>query len=246
MQKKSSAHNPAVCFGIVLVFIGALFLLVSVTGFSIGFGTWWPAILIVAGLLDLLFNRRRWFRGAGTLIIGALFFSETLGVWNVPWRFLWPVPIVIIGLSIILGASRGRARRADDFGRGATDSGGGGATEPTGVDAADGLDVNATFGERTQSVSGDNFPGGRVNVVFGSAHVDLTQAGLADGEATINVSAVFGSVVIRVPADWTVDLRAGATMGEVADKRPQPAPDAPKAALTVTGSATFGSIEIRP
>lgn len=240
MRNKSSGHNPAVCFGIVLVFVGALFLLVNFTGFSIGFGTWWPAILIVAGLLDLLFNRRRWFRGAGTLIIGALFFSDTLDVWDVPWQFLWPVPIVIIGLSIILGARRGRPRRATALGGGAAESPADAAA------AADGLDVNATFGERAQSVSGENFPGGRINAVFGSAQVDLTQAGLANGEATINASAVFASIVIRVPADWAVDLRAGATMGAVEDKRPQPAPDAPKATLTVTGSVTFGSIEIRP
>ncbi len=247
MRNKSSGHNPAVCVGVVLIFIGALFLLVNFTGFSIGFGNWWPAILIVAGLLDLLFNRRRWFRGAGTLIIGALFFMDTLDVWDVPWQFLWPVPILIVGLSIILGASRGRSRRATALGGGATDSGPGATDAATdAAAAADGIDVNATFGERKQAVSGENFPGGRINAVFGSAQVDLTQAGLANGEATINASAVFGSVVIRVPADWAVDLRAGATMGEVADKRPQPAPDSPKATLTVTGSVTFGSIEIRP
>ena len=254
MRNKSSGHNPAVCVGVVLVFIGALFLLVNFTNFTIGFGTWWPAILIVAGLLDLLFNRRRWFRGAGTLIIGALFFMDTLDVWDVPWQFLWPVPILIVGLSIILGATRGRPRRATALGGGATDAdpgamdAGRGAAAPAtdAADAAGGIDVNATFGERTQAVSGENFPGGRINAVFGSAQVDLTQAGLANGEATINASAVFGSVVIRVPADWAVDLRAGATMGEVADKRPNPTPDSPKATLTVTGSVTFGSIEIRP
>ena len=266
MRNKSSGHNPAVCVGVVLIFIGALFLLVNFTNFSIGFGTWWPAILIVAGLLDLLFNRRRWFRGAGTLIIGALFFMDTLDVWDVPWQFLWPVPILIVGLSIILGATRGRPRRATALGGGATDAGradagpgatdagpgatdaGPGAAEPAtdAADAAGGIDVNATFGERRQAVSGENFPGGRINAVFGSAQVDLAQASLANGEATINASAVFGSVVIRVPADWAVDLRAGATMGEVADKRPNPAPESPKATLTVTGSVTFGSIEIRP
>ena len=231
MQKKSSAHNPAVCFGVVLIFVGALFLLVNFTGFSIGFGRWWPVILIVAGLVDLLSNRSRWFRGAGTLSLGGLFLLDTLNIWDVPWRLLWPIPILVIGLSIILGAAKGRARRKE---------------LPAEAAGLDGLDVNATFGERAQSVVDQNFPGGRVNAVFGQAQADLTQAGLANGEATVNVSAVFGSVVIRVPADWAVDLRAGATFGEVADKRPQPAPDAPNATLIITGSVTFGSIEIRP
>lgn len=232
----SKSHNPAVCFGLVLVAIGALLLLANFTNFGAGIGRWWPLILIVIGLVDLLSNRRRWFRGASTLIIGALFLVDTLGIWNVRWGLLWPIPLLVIGAAIILGAARGKGRRK------------GAPRSETPVEAAGPgrIDINATFGERAQAVSDPNFPGGRISAVFGQAQVDLSQAGLANGEATLDVSATFASVILRVPADWRVDLRVNTTLADAADKRPQPAPDSPAGTLVVTGSATFGSIEIRP
>ncbi len=233
MQRKS--HNPAVCFGLVLVAIGALFLLANFTDFGAGVGRWWPAILIVVGLVDLLSNRRRWFRGASTLVIGALFLGDTLSVWNVRWGLLWPIPLLVIGVAVILGATRGKARRKETRRSDA----------PVEAIGPGGLDLKVTFGERAQAVSDQNFPGGRISAVFGTANVDLAQAGLANGEAEINVSATFASVVIRVPSDWRVDLRVSVTLAEAADKRPQPAPDSPTGTLVVTGSATFGSVEIR-
>ena len=233
MQRRS--HSPAVCFGLVLVAIGALFLLANFTDFGVGVGRWWPAILIVVGLVDLLSNRRRWFRGASTLIIGALFLGDTLGVWNIRWGLLWPVPLLVIGVAVILGATRGKARRKETRRSDA----------PVEAIGPGGLDLKVTFGERAQAVSDQNFPGGRISAVFGTANVDLAQASLANGEAEINVSATFASVVIRVPADWRVDLRVNVTLADAADKRPQPAPDSPTGTLVVTGSATFGSVEIR-
>lgn len=243
MQSKS--HSPAVCFGLVLVAVGALFLLANFTDFGSNIGRWWPVILIAAGLVELLSNRRRRLRGASTLIIGALFLGDTLDVWSVPWRLLWPIPLLVIGVAVILGATRGKARRR----RSAEAAAGSAAVErgaPVEAAGPGALDLKATFGERAQAVSDPNFPGGRINAVFGQASVDLTQAGLANGEAAIDVSATFASVVIRVPADWTVDLRVNATLAEASDKRPQPAPDSPTGTLVVTGSATFGSVEIRP
>ena len=232
----SKSHNPAVCFGLVIVAIGALLLLANFTNFDFGIGRWWPVILIVIGLVDLLSNRRRWFRGASTLIIGALFLVDTLGVWNVRWGLLWPIPLLVIGAAIVLGAMRGKARRKEA------------PRSETPVEAAGPgrIDLSVTFGERAQSVSDQNFPGGRISAVFGTAQVDLSQAGLANGEATLDVSATFASVVLRVPADWRVDIRVNTTLADAADKRPQPAPDSPTGTLVVTGSATFGSVEIRP
>ena len=233
MQRKS--HSPAVCFGLVLVAIGALFLLANFTDFGVGVGRWWPAILIVVGLVDLLSNRRRWFRGASTLVIGALFLGDTLGVWNVRWGLLWPIPLLVIGVAVILGATRGKARRKETRPSDA----------PVEAIGPGGLDLKVTFGERAQAVSDQNFPGGRISAVFGTANVDLAQASLANGEAEINVSATFASVVILVPSDWRVVLRVNVTLADAADKRPQPAPDSPTGTLVVTGSATFGSVEIR-
>ena len=54
-----------------------------------------------------------------------------------------------------------------------------------------------------------------VRAWFGSAKLDFTQAFLAPGVTTIDVSAVFGTVEITVPADLALDLAASALLGSV-------------------------------
>ncbi len=49
----------------------------------------------------------------------------------------------------------------------------------------------------------------------GTAHLDFTSALLAPGVTTLDVSAVFGSVEILVPADLAVELGASALLGSV-------------------------------
>jgi hypothetical protein len=54
-----------------------------------------------------------------------------------------------------------------------------------------------------------------VRAWFGAAKLDFTQALLAPGLTTIDVSAVFGSVEIIVPADLEIELVASALLGSV-------------------------------
>lgn len=54
-----------------------------------------------------------------------------------------------------------------------------------------------------------------VRAWFGSARLDFTNALLAPGLTVIDVSVVFGSVEIIVPADLEVELGASALLGSV-------------------------------
>ena len=110
------------------------------------------------------------------------------------------------------------------------------------ADAADDLNVASLFSESNQSVAGDGFRGGQVSATFGSAEIDLRAAEVTGGAATIHASALFGSINLRVPADWAVDVRSSAIFGSIETKRPEPSE--PKVRLTVTGSCLFGEIEV--
>lgn len=54
-----------------------------------------------------------------------------------------------------------------------------------------------------------------VRAWFGAAKLDFTQALLAPGVTTIDVSVMFGSVEIIVPADLEIELVASALLGSV-------------------------------
>lgn len=79
--------------------------------------------------------------------------------------------------------------------------------------------------------------------VFGSVELDLWEATLAARETTIQANAVFGSVVIYVPADITVSTGGAGVFGEYSGPHEAATGQAPH--LTITGLALFGSVEVK-
>ncbi len=105
------------------------------------------------------------------------------------------------------------------------------------------ISMTSIFGGSETQVSSQQFKGGRVNAIFGSGDLGLQRAGLGDNGATVNVIAIFGRVIIRVPSQWDVNLRSRAVFGGVESKRT--APITPEGELTVTGWCLFGGVDIR-
>jgi predicted membrane protein len=60
------------------------------------------------------------------------------------------------------------------------------------------------IGETKRIVLSKDFKGGKVRNLFGSTHLDFTQAGL-NGIAILDISQTFGETTISVPADWRVE-----------------------------------------
>jgi len=79
--------------------------------------------------------------------------------------------------------------------------------------------------------------------VFGSVELDLWEATLVARETTIQANAVFGSVVIYVPADITVSTGGAGVFGEYSGPHEASTGQAPH--LTITGMALFGSVEVK-
>ena len=104
------------------------------------------------------------------------------------------------------------------------------------------ISVTGILGGSQAQISNQDVRGGRVFLLLGGGDIDLRGAALAEGEATINIVAVFGGVRIMVPEDWTVNVKTGAVVGGINYKRP--APSSPVAQLTLTGVCIFGGVEI--
>lgn len=228
------ARGPRVLIGLVLLAAGALLLLENLAGWQVPWGRWWPVILIVVGISKLVQrNASRWV-GAVITAVGVLFLLDTLDIWGFRigniWRF-WPVILLIVGVKILLGGRRARSRRSS-------------RKRSTGDSNADELNITCLFGGTEQRVTGSGFSGGQATAVFGGANIDLRDAVLAEGGATIDITAVFGGATLRVPDNWAVDMRTTNLLGGVEDKRARPSHEAAGGRLTITGLCLFGGITL--
>jgi predicted membrane protein len=111
------------------------------------------------------------------------------------------------------------------------------------------LRETAFFGSLSRRVQTQQFEGGRVDAVFGSIALDLTEATIPppDHTAILKVDAVFGGIEITVPRSWRVVMSTAAVMGGCDDRTipPRPEPGVETPTLVIKGSAVFGGIEIR-
>jgi hypothetical protein len=111
------------------------------------------------------------------------------------------------------------------------------------------LQESVVFASLNRRVDTQQFEGGKVDAVFGSIELDLSEASISspDRRASLEANAVFGGIEITVPRTWKVIMKGAAVFGGCDDKtvppRPEPGFDPPT--LVITGAAVFGGVEIR-
>jgi predicted membrane protein len=217
-------------WGILLIFLGVLFLLDQMDKLDFGdlVGRYWPVIFILIGVSILLSNN---FKNVGSgvffILFGAFFLLIRLRVFDrALWHYVWPLAIIGVGLWILLRPAF-RQDKADVAGS-----------------TVDDLNISQVFSGTARKIESQNFRGGKAEVVFGSAEIDLRGAKLAGGQATLALSAVFGSIEIYIPRDWQVVLQGTPVLGSIESHKKSPGVP-PTETLTIKGSAVFGSIEVK-
>lgn len=186
---------------------------------------YWPAILIAIGLTRVASRR------PGDLVFAFCFVA--LGGWLLlynlgftdaePWNYFWPIMLLVIGGFLIAGGLRGRRQpqESEDFVKGF-----------------------AILGGFERNISSPNFQGADLTAVMGGCELDLRQARIAGANPVIDVFAFWGGVEIRVPQDWTLEVKAWPILGGVVDETEQtPAPSGP--VVTVKGAAIMGGVGIK-
>ena len=222
-----STSAQRITIGLVLLVIGSLFLVDHLVAFP--FHKSWPAILMVIGVSNFLVNPRSWVVSAGLIVTGVIFLLGTLNVLDVSIGILWPVLLLILGAVILFGGGRRHSRRPRTQN----------ATRDAGTSD---LNISAFFAGSEQRISDQSLRSGQVSAIFGSAEVDLRGTTLEGDAASIEATALFGSLRLRVPNDWAVDVQTTNMFGSFESKRVQPTD--PKARLSILATSTFGSIEL--
>ncbi|MDR1861107.1 MAG: cell wall-active antibiotics response protein [Bacteroidales bacterium] len=220
--------------GMILIVLGGFLIL-----YRLNIITWtiwdaifsWQVILIVAGLL-LVLGRR--YVGGGIMIgLGSFFLlTDVLNISD-PYRIFWPGALVAVGIVLML---RYRNSPASPYGQEF-------ARENRDMEQ---LDETAVLTGRNVAVNTDNFKGGHVTAVMGGIELSLLQASFPEGSMpVIDCVAIFGGIVLRIPADWTIAKHATAVLGGVSEKNVGlfTAHD-PAKTVIITGSAVLGGIEV--
>lgn len=224
-RRRSSGQALA---GLLLLTIGSLLFAQNLGLLSVRhYGRYWPAIPLAIGALKLLTGGSRGDRVFGVVlsIFGASQLAKALGYWS-------PGPGDVI--AIVLMGVGGYFVVRGLFGRPEMD---------VKADSSDWISAIAVMAGFERSNNSQNFRGGDLTAVMGGCEVDLRQAMLR-APASIDVFVMWGGIELRVPEDWTVELRGTPVLAGFVDKTRPPSVPTEKR-LVIRGVALMGGVEIK-
>jgi len=106
------------------------------------------------------------------------------------------------------------------------------------------ININSVFSSIDKPMISKEFKGGKINNMFASTQVDLSNADLT-GLAVLNISQLFGEVTLTVPTDWHVETEISQLFATIDDYRENKyrAKNSDKV-LVLKGTSVFANIEI--
>ena len=141
------------------------------------------------------------------IIIGILFLINNFGVMNIGgfiWK-LWPLIIIFWGFSML--RKRGKRDEKDTqfqlFGDAVLS-----LSSPY-------IRQSSAFGDIRIKVDNDQFAGGNASTVFGKISIDLSDVREITGYGQLDLHAVFGDIIVRLPENMPYRLRGNNLIGDI-------------------------------
>lgn len=218
--------------GLGVIAVGVLFLLdnLGIVEFDYALQLW-PVIFILAGVLKFMQSTSSGGRATGGILtaLGAVLLLKGLGFIYVTWRVLMPLLLIAAGLLVVFRSTRERQQTV-----------GGMLDKDAGPDTF--VRLTALLGGIERRVSTQDFRGGEITAIMGGCQLDLRQASI-QGEAVLNVFAMWGGIEIKVPDDWTVSLEGTPLLGGFSERTGAPRDSSKR--LIIRGVALMGGVEVR-
>jgi Cell wall-active antibiotics response 4TMS YvqF len=187
----------------------------------------WPVGLIALGIAKLRQSRERTGGGLSGLILagaGTWLVLEQASIVGFSVLDIWPALLVAAGGFLVRQRlARPRVRTPSD------------------TNAL--VNAVALLSGISRGNNSAAFRGGELTAVMGGCELDLRQAAI-EGDAVIQVFAMWGGIEIRVPDDWTVVMRVTPLLGGVEDST-RPSQGASRHRLMVRGIALMGAVEVK-
>lgn len=188
----SSTHPGRIVLGGSLVALGVLYLLATLDAIeSVGtiVGRWWPLVIIVYGVLQLIADRTTAVGSGGIIALGGFLLGRSLGLFDASiWRFVWPFVLIVAGIWVMAG----RTERTVGGGRS--------------------LSTGTLLGLRRVRVQPGPLENGSVVVVLGALTLDLSDVE-PPGDIDLRATVVAGSLSVIVPEGWEIDLDGTPILG---------------------------------
>ncbi len=226
-----------ILWGVVLLIAGVLFALnaLGVTNIDVFFDGWWTLFLIIPCAIGLVTDRDKTGNAIG-LCIGVLLLlgCQKIVPFDLIWKLIVPVVIILIGLKMILGGLFGEKKSAEVKRK---------------MKERGKLPKNycAIFSGQDVKFDGEVFEGAEVNAVFGGVELDLTNA-IFEQDCVIDASAIFGGVDIILPDHVRIKTNATSLFGGMSNKKEKmAATNTADASVTVyiNGTCMFGGVDIQ-
>lgn len=210
--------------GLIIAVVGAGFLLhnLDVADFSAIMSTYWPVLIILAGVLLFINNTRNWLVPFFLLLLGGLYQLRELDIVTFePWQVVWPLIVVAVGVSLLFRRSY--------------------MASTTSKEERD--DVFALMGGAQINNTAKQFKGSKVTAIMGGAQLDLRKANIVDG-AVVEIFSFWGGVEVIVPQNVQVINKINCIMAGSEDKTTQKA-DKKAPRLTIAGDLIMAGASIR-
>ncbi|HEY2381225.1 MAG TPA: DUF5668 domain-containing protein [Terriglobia bacterium] len=231
--------------GFVFLTIGLVFLLGNM-GFVNVDAIWrfWPVLLIVWGSVKLAgsYDDIRGGSGVFWIVVGTLFLAGNFHVLRIAMRDAWPVVLIGIGCLMLWRSVVTRQERESDAAP--RDESGKRIDEVPPTSSNSVLTATAILGATVRRNNSQDFRGGDATAILGGCDIDLRTANITPRhEPVLEVFAMWGGIVIKVPPDWTVVSRVDPILGGFEDKTIPPKDESKR--FVVSGTAVMGGVEVR-
>ncbi len=235
--------STRIMLGLIVIFVG-LSLMADNFGYlhAERLFSYWPLLVLGFGVVKA--SQPGCGRGSrivgATIAIGGLLLTAILFTQGpVPVDTVWALGIVVFGVSLLTRHMDWPARSS---GAGAATIDGSTSAEPSGGidESISGMAFWSAFKRRSTSPA---FKRADLTAVMGGVDLDLRAATASPNGAVIEVFAMWGGIVIRVPPDWAVSNQVTAIMGGV-DDRSSGVQDA-RNRLIIRGFVMMGGVEIK-
>ena len=218
-----------VLLGIVLVVLGIILALNSLgfANINIFFNGWWTLFIIIPSFIGLFNNSNKAYDIFGLLLgIGLLLASNDIIDFQIVWKLVVPVILILIGLSFMFKDLFNKKINL--------------AINKLNNDDKEN-EYTATFSSEKINLKDQKFEGAKINAIFGGVDLDIRDSKIK-GDQLINFTAIFGGIDIFVPENCKVVIKSNSIFGGVDNKANSKNEEN---TIYINANCLFGGIDIK-
>lgn len=221
-----------ILWGLVFIIIGLILGLnaFGITHINIFFSGWWTLFIIVPCFIGLFKETEKTGNIIGLVIgICLLLCCQNVIDFDMLWKLLIPVVLVIIGFSFIFKDSINSKVTKE--------------IKKLNENKTGDNEYCATFAGQNINFDNQEFHGADLTAVFGGVKCDLRNATI-NQDQVINASSIFGGIEIYVPTDVKIQVKSTPIFGGISNKISNPNKDNLHT-IYVNATCVFGGVEIK-